>query len=209
VSKFPWLADATSTPPSDADESLASSIRNGEVRINDIVVDAIVRCSMCLAGEEALKSFEISEVQAFRLISNVEGLVDAFIRYGNYSPDRLRVAIKQEGQDEALVRIINKCVEFLETTSAEWSDKTEDIIKYINFVSLVVDAKFVTWYVRSGSIGGPLARLTAIVNRYRSVLFTDQQNWMKSSESSTKLEMNLQSRTEPRYDGRLFYYELK
>ena len=208
ISKFPCLTDVSASVPADADISLALSIRRRELSITEQLLDAIVRHSLTKSGVAALKSFEISEAQCLRLISSLDELIDPFIRQGSYSADKLRSAIKQECSDEALARVFTKCAEFLESSSASWSADVEGLMKYLSFVSLAVDAKFVNWYVRSGAIAVPLAKLAAIVSRCRNALFKEQQAWIKM-ESGKNLEATLVQRTAPRKDGKLFYYELK
>jgi hypothetical protein len=142
-----------------------------------------------------------------QLVSNFENMLGIFLESNNYSADRLRQTIREDVSDEALVRIVTNCTMYLEEALPVVTEKRDEISRYIKFVSIVVDSKFVTWYVKSGSLGGPLARLTALINRYRRVLYNDQQERAKSDGSA--IEAALRRRADPSVEGRLFYHQLK
>lgn len=176
------------------------------MRLSDTLLDSIAQRSLDQSAMEALSSADLTEQQSFKLVSNFGSLLNLFITLGNYSPDKLRSVIRQEADDETLVGMITACVDFLEENCEPTADATV-VSKYVQYVSLIVDAKFVNWYVRSGPIAGPLSRLAAVVNRYRQALFANQQDRMKSG--CGELDSALQAKAPPRFDGNLFYYELK
>ncbi len=176
------------------------------MKLSGSLLDSIVTRSLQQSALEVLASSDLTEQQAFKLVSHFDSLLKPFISSSNYGSDKLRAVIRQEANDETLVRMITACVDYLEENCDPSADP-EVVSKYVQFVSLVIDSKFVNWYVRSGPIAGPLSRLAAIVNRYRQSLFADQQNRMKSG--CGELDSSLQAKAPPRYDGNLFYYELK
>ncbi len=171
------------------------------------MVDSIIQRSLELAANEAIFSFELSEHQAFRLVSSFESLLEPFILSQNYSADKIRAAVRECVDDSVLASIITKCADYLEEAFEKAPEVSDNVTRYVQFVSLIVDSKFLNWYVRSGTIAGPLSRLAAVVGRYRSALFNDQQTRMKSG--SSELDSALRSKMPPRFDGNLFYYELK
>ena len=206
MKRFGWLSDTHSTSPVDADVSLAASIRSKEVMVSDPLLESIIGRSLEQSATELLASSELTERQTFRLVSHFDALLKPFIIASNYSPEKLRTVIRQESDDATLIRMITACVDYLEDSCDPSADPVE-VRKYVQFVSLVVDSKFVNWYVRSGPIAGPLTRLAAVVNRFRQSLFLDQQDRMKLGCS--ELDSMLQAKAPPRFDGNLFYYELK
>ena len=206
-SKFPWIADSNVKPPKSADQSLASSIRSGESLPTELLVSGIIRLSFSESAEAALQSVYISEREAMRLLSTFGDLLGVFLESNNFSADRLRQTLHEDMSDEALARIVTQCTVYLEECLSAVTDKREEVSRYIRFVSIIVDSKYVTWYVKSGALGGPLARLAALINRYRRSLFDDQQARAKAADS--EIESTLRRKTDASTDGRIFYHQLK
>ena len=194
--------------PAGGDESLASSVSSGKTRPIEIVVDNIIRLSLSNSALACVNSLYVSEREAVRLLSAFDSLLEPFLLQGNYSADKLRAAIRDDSSDEAVARLIERCTVFLEESVSSLSSKDAVVIEqYIRFLSVVIDSKFISWYVKSGSMGSPLARLTALMNRYRRTLFNDQQSRAKPMGSA--IEEILKRRTNPKADGKVFFHQLK
>lgn len=201
------MVDATIQPPRDADVLLASSISESLYIDSDVVTDAILRCQLREACSAAVKSRLWSERNALRLIAKFDGVLDLFLVTNNYSSEKLKVALREELSETEVESIIIKCVDRLETLLAEFESKGENIARYVKFVSIVVDSRFVDWFVRSGKMGGALSRLAVLMKGYRRALFTHQQERMKSEGS--RMEKVLKHRSDPKSEGKVHFHKLK
>ena len=160
--------------------------------------------NICEAALASVESCGISVRESIRLLSRFDNLFDAFLGGNSYSVSRLRECIRCDVCDDELFLILDKCTLVLE-------DSFDDLLemeRYIEFVSLIIDARFLTWYVKGEGveIGSRISRLTAIISRYRRALFSHEQGEIKSHKSS--MFQLLSKKIEPRYNGRVFFHEI-
>jgi hypothetical protein len=169
------------------------------------MVDGIIRLLLRDSAAAALECESLSETDALRIICKFDDLLEPFLVSNNYSSDKLRQAIKEDFTDEELCRLLNRCIAILEECNLA-NDRTR-IGRYVRFLSLIVDAKFIGWYVKCGTIGIPIAKLTAIINRYRRSLFNDQQ--LRTKSEGSQIENLLKKRADPQTNGKIFYHQLR
>jgi hypothetical protein len=148
-----------------------------------------------------------SEINALRLIAKFDGIVDLYLASNNYSTERLKQAMKEALSEEALSVIMEKCTDALEGLLADIVVRGDEISRQIEFLSIVIDARFVSWFVSSGKIATPLSRLLALVKQYRRALFTNQQERLKDDGSA--IHEMLANRKDPKTEGKLFFHQLK
>jgi hypothetical protein len=117
------------------------------------------------------------------------------------------MTIREELSETDVESIMIQCIDRLETLLAEFDSKGEDISRYVKFVSIIVDSKFVGWFVRSGAMGGALSRLALLIKGYRRALFNHQQERMKSDGS--RMEKVLKHRSDPKSEGKVHFHKLK
>lgn len=142
-----------------------------------------------------------------RLICKFSDLLHPFLSTSNYSVDKLRSVIRDDCTDQEISVLLQKGTEYLDEALNGIAEKQELVLQYFRFLSIVIDAKFLNWYVKSGSMGSPLAKLMALVNRYRRALFNDQQS--RSKAEGSEIEAALKKKTDPKPDGRLFIHQLR
>jgi hypothetical protein len=171
------------------------------------VVESIIRLRLEDSADAAMNSLQITEALALKLVSHFDDLVHTFILLDNYSAEPLRRCIRSDVSDEVLGKILAKCAVFLEESQPNMSHYEEEISKYLKFVSLVIDSKFLSWHVNSGSVGASLARLSAAVDQYRRVIVAGQLGKMKSEGS--QIASLLKKKTDPQSNGKIFYCDLK
>lgn len=199
--------DEQSKAPKDADASLASSISSGLFLESDLVTDAILRLNLFESSRAAVQCQVWSERNALRLIAKFEGLLEMFLESNTFSIDKLKNAVREDLTDEQVQSLVVQCSTSLESWFSEIDRRREIISRCVRFVSIVIDARFVGWFVKSGPMGAPLSRLTALVKRYRERLFREQQNRFKPEGS--EIDKMLKSRADPKADGKIFFYQLQ
>lgn len=170
-----------------------------------MIVDGILRLSLQESALAVIQTVELSEREAVRILGKFDDLLEIFLASSNYSPERLRLAIREESTDEQLAKWIDRSIAVLDEC-VPTGDQAR-ISRYIRFLSLIIDAKFMNWYVKCGTMGIPIAKLTAVINRYRRSLFNDQQ--VRAKSEGTEIERFLKNRTDPRPNGKIFYHRLK
>ena len=173
----------------------------------EIVIEGIIANNLGESANAAIQSLQITEPLAMRLVSHFSELLDVFITNDAYATDSLRKTVRNDVNDESLGRMLTLCAVFLEGALDTFPKLDDKISKYFKFVSVVVDSKFLNLFVKSGSLGGPLSRLSALVGRYRQKLFAEHQLRMKSE--GTDLDIALKRKTDPKVEGKIFYCDLK
>ena len=149
----------------------------------------------------SIGSLCITESDSIRLLGHFEDLLPVFLSTGHYNPEKLRHCVRNEMSEESVFNLIDKCTLYLEQ-----SIDVSELERYIDFVSLIIDARFMSWFVKGDGAGSHITRLTAVVSRYRRQLFLEQQKQIKGSDS--EIFSFLSNKIEPKYDGRLFYHQL-
>lgn len=207
-SEFSWLAN-TGPVPKKGDQKLAASISSGDSDPSSTLVSDLIKLNLTESALAAIGSYRICEADSIRLLSHFDNLIEPFLRANSYTVDKLVGAVRSSATDEDLLRIIEKCTLHLEESLASVGENGDELEKYVRFVSVIIDARFMSWFVKSDGVdvGSRITRLTAVINRYRRALFVDQQQRLKGRNSDT-FQM-LSKKVEPKYDGRLFYHELK
>lgn len=201
------MHDSTIPRAKDADSSLASSIRANEIAPTESVIERIIAHNLAESANAAIQSLQLTESLAIRLVSHFNELLDVFISNDAYATDSLRKTFRNEVNDETIGRMLTLSAVFLEGALDTFPKLDDKISKYFKFVSVVVDSKFLKLFVKSGSLGGPLSRLMALVCRYRQKLFAEHQLRMKSE--GTDLDIALKRKTDPKVVGKIFYCDLK
>jgi translation initiation factor 2B subunit (eIF-2B alpha/beta/delta family) len=172
-------------------------------------MECIIRADLHGAAHVAIGMVNISEREAVRLVSKYPTLIETYLNTNNYSPNKLRDAVRGSLSDEQVLGLIDACISILEESLESVDNKRDELIQYIRFVSALVDAKFIQWYVKAsgGSITGTrITRLAAIINKYRRTLYTDQHARIKAGLQST--DLLIKNNREPRHDGRVFFHHL-
>ena len=197
------MSESNLKVPSKGDHILATAISEGEIRPTSDVVGGIIRLKLNQSAQAAITSPHISERESIHILTKFTDLIEPFLLANNYSSDRLRQVIREEIAEEALLSIIDHCTLMLENALSSLLDKRSEMLKYVRFVAILIDSKFVQWYVKSS---WDLQRLTKVVNQYRQALFKDQQ--LRAKSDGSQIADLIRQKTDPKFNGKVFIHHL-
>jgi hypothetical protein len=174
------------------------------------VADAIIRSNLVASARVLVTMASVSELDAMKVLSKYPELVSEYLSAENYSADQLRSVFSSDViSEEDTLRVFDHCIVRLEGF-LDSLESLEEIQRCIQFVSVLCDGKFLKWYLSTSASTGPgqrIARLGAVVNRYRRTLVSRQQTRMKTSEDSC-ISAVLAKNSTPLFNGRVFYHHL-
>ena len=160
-----------------------------------------------------MQSAILSEKDSLKLLVKFTDLIDTFLRRDDLSSVKIREAVRETLSDIEALSILDRLILKLEESLESWDQQSESyLVRCIQVTSLIIDGKFINWYVKSSG-GSPtgfrVARLAAVVSKYRKLLYQDQHNWIKSGgEEGAKAEALVKSNQQPRHDGHIFFHSL-
>jgi len=173
------------------------------------VIACVCQHSLQGAARAAIEVVSIGEREAMKLLSKFPSLIESYLNSNSYSVSNLREAVRESMSDEEVLALIDTCIITLEESLDSVGTKRPELVNYIRFLSTLVDAKFVQWYVKAsgGSVTGTrIARLAAITNKFRRTLYTEQHERIKTGlESTSRL---IKDNREPQHDGRVFIHHI-
>ncbi len=204
------MYEQSSKPTRGCDDALATAVSNGEVGVTSVVVDTLLRLQLSNSVRSALVSASISGVDALRLLVKNPQHLSSFLLANNYCSVSVRNALSGDViPDEDILVLFDHCIAYLEESLGSVENHLEEADRYIRFLSLLTDGKFMKWFLSMSSSAGPgqrIARLAAIINRYRRTLVQRQIQRVKSGKSCVGrlLEQNVS----PQYNGEVFHHTL-
>lgn len=211
--EYRWVHDRKESAPKDADNRLATALRNHNIEPITAVVDSIVERNLRSSAEEAIMSPVISERDGLNLLMKFNDLIDTFLSRDDFDPVKIKDAVKDTVSDNDALAILDLLIQRLESSLEDIDNQSQThLIRCMRLVSMIIDGKFISWYVKStggSQTGTRLARLTAVVSKYRKLVIQDQQQCIrKGGEEGEKTETLIRSNQQPKHDGRIFFHSL-
>ena len=177
------------------------------------MIQCIIDRELDVAAGQAIQTSTLSEKGALKLLVKFNDLIDSFLSRDDFSSVKVREAVRDSLSDLDALAIIDRLIVILEQSLESWDQQSQGyLVRCIRVTSLIIDGKFINWYVKSSG-GSPtgfrIARLAAVVSKYRKLLYQDQHNWIKSGgEEGAKAEELVKSNQQPKHDGRIFFHSL-
>ncbi len=184
--------------PNDGDRFISSAISEGSIIVCDKLVSNLVRLSLRQSASAAFSSPVLSERSAVKLIATFPELLSVFLAAGNYSPDKLREAIREEMSEEQIAIVIESVTRYLEDNIPKISENSVEISKYINFIQTIFDSKFINWYVK------PSSNVNNLMNKLFSIISKIKVNLINLSKNS-KLDLKNHKKFNENY---LYYHNV-
>ena len=209
---YPWVNDAKAKAPKDADHKLATGLREGVLEPTPEVINCMIERNLSQAAAEAMQLPALSAKSCIYLLSKFEDLLESFILRDDFTSDQVRDALKTTLSDMSALALLDRCIQVLEQSLEDWRQSRDHLHRYLRAVGMIIDAKFLNWYVKSSGgspTGTRIARLAAVVSKYRKVLYQDQHSFIKcGGEEGVKTESLIRSNQQPIHDGRVFFHSL-
>lgn len=178
--------------------------------MTSVVVDTILRLKLKAAIRAALLAASINTMDALRLLVKNPEYLSEFLLADNYCASSLRRALStDELPEDDILALFDQSIEFLEQSLATLENNLDETDRYVRFLSLLADGKFMKWFLSMNTSVGPgqrVARLAAIINRYRRALVNRQQERVKSGNSCVGRVLN--RHVDPQYNGQVFHHSL-
>ena len=186
---------------------------DGTLSISTDVVQCIVDRDLTQAASVAIQSAIITEKDSLKLLVKFGDLIDTFLRRDDLSSIKIKEAVRETLSDIEALELLDRLILILEQSLESWDHQSQVyLVRCVQVTSMIIDGKFISWYVKSSG-GSPtgfrVARLAAVVSKYRKLLHQDQHSWIRSGgEEGAKAEALVKSNQQPKHDGRIFFHSL-
>jgi hypothetical protein len=155
----------------------------------------------------------ISEREGLSLLVKFNDLIDTFISRDDFDAVKIRESVRDTVSDNDALVIVDLLIQRLEAALEDIDGQSQaHLIRCMRLVSLIIDGKFISWYVKcsgGSQTGTRIGRLTAVLSKYRKLVIQDQQQCIRSGgEDGEKTESLIRSNQQPKHDGRIFFHSL-